>query len=125
MRLPRGVNGSEAATLYHRGAVRSLCTDAPATLRRDEPRRGLASGGAPWEDALVSTPTPGSAPLRPKLTRSRDRMIAGVCGGIAEWFGWKPDRVRIAYVIASILSAAFPGIIVYLLLWLVMPEPDE
>jgi phage shock protein PspC (stress-responsive transcriptional regulator) len=52
-------------------------------------------------------------------------MIAGVCGGIAEWVGWKPDRVRIAYVILSILSAAFPGIIVYLLLWLLMPDADE
>lgn len=57
-----------------------------------------------------------------KLRRSKDRMVAGVCGGIAEYYGWKPDRVRIAYVILSILSAAFPGIIVYLLLWLVMPE---
>lgn len=60
-----------------------------------------------------------------KLRRSRDRMIAGVCGGIGEYYGWKPDRVRIAYVILSILSAAFPGIIVYLLLWLVMPDADE
>lgn len=60
-----------------------------------------------------------------RLKRSRDRMIAGVCGGIAEWYGWRADRVRIAYVILSILSAAFPGLIVYLLLWLVMPEVDE
>jgi phage shock protein C len=73
----------------------------------------------------MSAPTPGNASPRPRLTRSNDRMIAGVCAGIAEWFGWKPDRVRIAYVIASILSAAFPGIIVYLLLWLVMPEANE
>jgi phage shock protein PspC (stress-responsive transcriptional regulator) len=60
-----------------------------------------------------------------KLKRSKDRMIAGVCGGIAEWLGWKADKVRIIYVIVSILSAAFPGIIVYLLLWLVMPDADE
>lgn len=52
-------------------------------------------------------------------------MIAGVCGGLAEWVGWKADRVRIAYVILSILSVAFPGIIVYLLLWLLMPDADE
>jgi phage shock protein PspC (stress-responsive transcriptional regulator) len=51
-------------------------------------------------------------------------MIAGVCGGIGEYFGWPADRVRIAYVILSILSAAFPGILVYLLLWLVMPGPS-
>jgi phage shock protein PspC (stress-responsive transcriptional regulator) len=59
------------------------------------------------------------------LKRSHDRVVAGVCGGIAAWLGWKPDRVRIAYVIASVLSAAFPGIILYLLLWLVMPDADE
>jgi phage shock protein C len=55
--------------------------------------------------------------------RSSNRMIAGVCGGIAEYFGWPADRVRIAYVLLSILSIAFPGILVYLLLWLVMPGP--
>jgi phage shock protein PspC (stress-responsive transcriptional regulator) len=60
-----------------------------------------------------------------KLKRSSDRMIAGVCGGLADWYGWKPDRVRVAYVIISVLSAAFPGILVYLLLWLVMPDSDE
>jgi phage shock protein PspC (stress-responsive transcriptional regulator) len=58
------------------------------------------------------------------LKRSRDRMIAGVCGGLAEWLGWNKDHVRIAYVIVSILSAAFPGIIAYLLLWLLMPDTD-
>ena len=56
--------------------------------------------------------------------RSSNRMIAGVCGGIAEYFGWPADRVRIAYVLLSILSIAFPGVLVYLLLWLVMPGPD-
>ncbi len=60
-----------------------------------------------------------------KLRRSNDRMIAGVCGGIAEWLGWKADKVRVVYVIVSILSAAFPGIIIYLLLWLLMPDTDE
>ena len=58
------------------------------------------------------------------LKRSQDRMIAGVCGGLAEWLGWNKDHVRIAYVIVSILSAAFPGIIAYLLLWLLMPDTD-
>ncbi len=60
-----------------------------------------------------------------RLERSRDRMIAGVCGGLAEWFGWKPDRVRVAYVILSVLSVAFPGVLVYLLLWLLVPDADE
>lgn len=57
------------------------------------------------------------------LMRSRkNKMIAGVCGGIAEWIGWNPTWVRLIYVLASILSAAFPGILVYIILWIVMPE---
>lgn len=57
------------------------------------------------------------------LKRSRkDRMIAGVCGGIADWLGWDTTLVRIVYVLVSVLSAAFPGILVYLILWIAMPE---
>jgi phage shock protein PspC (stress-responsive transcriptional regulator) len=60
-----------------------------------------------------------------KLTRSsRDCMIAGVCGGLARYLGWTPFRVRLVYVLVSILSAAFPGIIVYLVLWFLMPKDD-
>jgi phage shock protein C len=49
-------------------------------------------------------------------------MIAGVCGGIAENLGWDPTLVRVLYVVASIFSAAFPGILVYIILWILMPE---
>lgn len=57
------------------------------------------------------------------LYRSRsDRMIAGVCGGLARWLGWSPTVVRVLYVALSVLSAAFPGILIYLLLWIVMPQ---
>jgi phage shock protein C len=59
-----------------------------------------------------------------KLRRSRNRVIAGVCAGLAEWLGWPANRVRIAYVIISVLSAAFPGILTYLILWFVMPGPE-
>lgn len=58
------------------------------------------------------------------LKRSRNKMIAGVCGGIAEWLGWDLTIVRIAYVLISIFSAAFPGILVYIILWAIMPPPD-
>ena len=51
-----------------------------------------------------------------------DKMIAGVCGGIARWLGWDSTAVRILYVLVSIFSAAFPGILVYIILWAVMPE---
>ena len=57
------------------------------------------------------------------LHRSRrNRMIAGVCGGLAETLGWDVTMVRILYVLVSVLSAAFPGILVYLVLWVVVPE---
>ena len=60
------------------------------------------------------------------LHRSRRHtMIAGVCGGIADWIGWDPTLVRILFVLVSILSAAFPGTIVYIVLWLLMPLADE
>ena len=51
-----------------------------------------------------------------------DYMIGGVCGGIAEALGWNPTHVRIAYVLLSVLSAAFPGILVYIILWILMPR---
>lgn len=58
-----------------------------------------------------------------KLSRSRnDRILAGVMGGIARRFGWNSTLVRILFVILSIASAAFPGILVYLILWLLIPE---
>lgn len=60
------------------------------------------------------------------FTRSRsDRMIAGVVGGIARRFGWNSNVLRVVFVLVSILSAAFPGIIVYLILWLLMPDEDR
>lgn len=60
------------------------------------------------------------------LKRSRrNSMIAGVCGGIAEHFGWSVTATRVGYVLLSVLSAAFPGIIVYLVLWLVLPRAGE
>jgi len=49
-------------------------------------------------------------------------MIGGVCAGIAEHFGWSVTGTRVVYVIISILSAVFPGILVYLFLWLVLPK---
>ena len=51
-------------------------------------------------------------------------MIGGVCGGLAEYFDMDPTLVRVLYVIGSILSAAFPGTLVYIIMWLVMPEAE-
>ena len=51
-----------------------------------------------------------------------DSWIGGVCGGIARWLGWDSNLVRLLYVLLSIGSAAFPGILVYIVLWIAMPE---
>lgn len=57
------------------------------------------------------------------LYRSRsNRMLAGVCGGLAAWLGWSPTWVRLLYIVVSVLSAAFPGTISYIILWLVVPK---
>ena len=54
----------------------------------------------------------------------REAMIGGVCAGIARHFGWSVTGTSVAYVLLSICSAAFPGILVYLILWLVLPADD-
>lgn len=56
-----------------------------------------------------------------KLMRSNDRVFAGVCGGLAEYFDFDPVLVRIAYAFLTLFTA-FSGLIFYLVLWLVMPE---
>ena len=57
------------------------------------------------------------------VTRSKDNaMIGGVCAGFARHFGWSVMGTRVAYVLLSILSVAFPGIIVYIILWLLLPQ---
>jgi phage shock protein PspC (stress-responsive transcriptional regulator) len=49
-------------------------------------------------------------------------MIGGVCGGIAESFDWDPTLVRVLYVVGSLVSSAFPGLLVYVILWVIMPR---
>jgi phage shock protein C len=53
---------------------------------------------------------------------STNRMIAGVCGGIAEHFDIDPTLVRTGYVLLSLISTGFPGVLVYLVLAFVMPD---
>ncbi|HMB89476.1 MAG TPA: PspC domain-containing protein [Rhodothermales bacterium] len=57
------------------------------------------------------------------LTKSsHERMIAGVCGGLAEYFDLDPTLVRVGYVLLSVLSAGFPGLLVYIILAVIMPD---
>ena len=48
-------------------------------------------------------------------------MIAGVCGGLADYLGWPPGRTRVVWVLATIFTA-FAGVIIYLALWFLMPK---
>lgn len=54
----------------------------------------------------------------------RNSMIAGVMGGIAERFGWNANLLRVIFVLTSVMSAAFPGLLVYLVLWMLMPKQN-
>lgn len=64
--------------------------------------------------------------LRAPLRRSKsDRMIAGVVGGLARYFSIDPTLARVIFVVVSLASVAFPGIVVYLVLWVLIPEENE
>ena len=61
--------------------------------------------------------------LKRRLYRSRrNRMVAGVVGGLAEYIGIDPTLARVVFVVASVMSAAFPGLLLYLVLWAITPE---
>jgi phage shock protein PspC (stress-responsive transcriptional regulator) len=63
--------------------------------------------------------------LKAPLRRSRtDRIVAGVVAGLARYFGIDPTLARVLYVVGSLVSAAFPGLLVYVLLWVIIPEQD-
>ncbi len=63
------------------------------------------------------------AEYRAPLRRSQsNRMIAGVIAGLAEYIGMDVTLARAIFVVGSVVSVAFPGLIVYVLLWLIMPE---
>ncbi|MDD4990790.1 MAG: PspC domain-containing protein [Paludibacter sp.] len=56
-----------------------------------------------------------------KLKRSQNQMVAGVCAGIADYFEIDPTLVRVGYAILTIFSAGFPGLLLYIILWIIMP----
>jgi phage shock protein PspC (stress-responsive transcriptional regulator) len=59
-----------------------------------------------------------------KLVRSSRKVIAGVCGGIAEYLDWDPVWVRILFILLSVATAVLTGVIVYVVLWVAMPEGE-
>jgi phage shock protein PspC (stress-responsive transcriptional regulator) len=64
----------------------------------------------------------GTQLQKPLRRSSSNKVLTGVCGGLAEWLGWDPTLVRVGYVAVSLLSAAFPGLILYVLLSFIMPS---
>lgn len=58
-----------------------------------------------------------------KLTKSNNRIIAGVCGGVAEFLGWPPTLVRVIWALCILLGGF--GLILYIILWLVMPKAPK
>lgn len=60
--------------------------------------------------------------MEKKLTKSTNKSLCGVCAGIAEYFNIDPTLVRVGYVVLSLFSAAFPGLLLYVILALIMPE---
>ena len=60
-----------------------------------------------------------------KLRRSNNKMLAGVCAGIAEYFEVDPTMIRVIYAVLTIFSAAFPGILLYIILMLIMPNQGQ
>ena len=59
-----------------------------------------------------------------RLVRSRDRWLGGICGGIGEYMGWSKDHVRLAWLLLTLFTA-FSGLIIYIILWIVMPEGNN
>ncbi len=60
-----------------------------------------------------------------KLTRSANKILAGVCGGIADYFEVDPTLVRVIYAVLAVFSTCFPGLILYIILLLIMPPADS
>lgn len=62
--------------------------------------------------------------MEKKLFRSSNKMLAGICGGIAEYMGIDPTVVRVIYAVLTIFSAAFPGLLLYIILMLLIPQAE-
>lgn len=56
-----------------------------------------------------------------RLMKSKNKVVAGVCAGIADYFGFDYTLTRLIYALLTIFTA-FAGVIIYLILWVVMPD---
>jgi len=62
--------------------------------------------------------------MEKKLKRSKNQIVGGVCAGFADYIGWDITLVRAIYAILTIFSAGFPGLLLYIILWVIMPVED-
>ncbi len=60
-----------------------------------------------------------------KLYRSSNRILAGVCGGIAEYFDVDPTLIRVVFAVLTLFSAAFPGLLLYIILMILIPNYNQ
>lgn len=100
----------------------TITSTCPPGASRELSRTGSRT---PGREARV-TPNPPSSPdpQRPLRRSRRHRLIAGVCGGLAEWREWNPTLVRLLFVLVGALPV-FPGIVAYLVLWLLVPLEEQ
>jgi phage shock protein C len=75
---------------------------------------------------MTATMNQAAYPSRPPLRRSRNhKLVGGVIGGLAEFTGLDPSLARVLYVLLSIFSSAFPGVLVYIVCWILIPLEDD
>jgi len=61
-----------------------------------------------------------------RLTRSvKDKMLAGICGGLANYMDVDPTIVRLVFALATFFTVVFPGVIIYLIMWIIVPKEWE
>ena len=61
--------------------------------------------------------------MEKRLYRSKkERMIAGVCGGLGEYFKVDPTLIRLLWVVVTVFTGFILGIIAYIIAWIIMPE---
>ncbi len=59
-----------------------------------------------------------------RIKRSKDKIIGGVLGGFSDYFNMDPILLRVIYVVLSLFSAGFPGLLLYIILWIAIPEEN-
>jgi phage shock protein C len=98
-------------------------------IRRDGEAMTLTIAGHDrsdyWVTVVYTMTYQGGLSKGRSCSSHREADRGNVCGGLAEWIGWDPTVVRVLYVGVSILSVAFRGILVYVMLWVVMPKAPE